>query len=130
MRPNGPHEELITAENERFTATLTPKAWRLLAVKAMRVEVLKHVHSMEEWRAFVNDIMEGDETVAKGMNGPELLYHVAMQTSGSMGGEARKDLVRAIKGPEAPPQTGVSINLKDGATPPAEGAPPRSGLRR
>lgn len=114
MRRPGPHEELTDPENENILATLTPRAWRLLNHKAVKAK-------------FYSDY-EGT-LIAKEVDSlSDILFHQVLRTSGSIGGEHRKDLKDAIMG--ARPQTlglGVSV-AQQAESAESESGKPRRGF--
>lgn len=105
-RRGAAHEELTREENERINATLTHRSWHKLSVLRLRAEWYKLGATLEE-------IATLDHPV-------EDLVHEALQTSGAVGGEHRKDLVEAIKAQAPTPTVGLSMGTPE---PPAEEAP-------
>ena len=86
-----PHEELTDARNERILGTLTPRSWHMLSVLATRAKF------------YDMDIDPAE------LEHPMLtLVEEARQSSGSIRGEHRKDLVDAIKGAQ-PQNVGLSL---------------------
>jgi hypothetical protein len=110
FRRAGAHEELTDPKNERILGTLTPRSWAKLAVLDARSK-------------FYNAELEPEEIV----HPMEGLIRTAIQSSGSIRGEHRKDLVDAIKG--ASPQTvGLSVGQAPGAAASAPVAEKKRGL--
>lgn len=85
------HQELTAEENERILGTLTPRAWAKLSVLALRAE-------------FYNQDFEK----AKFVKPMDRLVHEARQSSGSIRGQHRRDLVDAIQGVQDP-KKGVAL---------------------
>ena len=82
MKPReAPYKELTDPKNERITATLNSRAWAKLTVLATR-------------SAFFSQTLEGKDWE----NPQDKLIHEARQSSGSIKGQHRKDLVDAMQG--------------------------------
>lgn len=114
MRRPGPHEELTDPANELFLGTLTQRAWHLLNGKSVRAR----------WYADYT----GERIAKEADSISDVLFHQALQTSGSVGGAHRQDLTRAIIG--AQPQA-LGLAVPTTASAPAEPAPapqPKRGL--
>lgn len=81
------YQELTDPDNERILGTLTSRAWGKLAVLSTR-------------SAYYNQKLEELGTI----NPLDCLIHEARQSSGSIKGEHRKDLVEGIRGAQMPKQ--------------------------
>jgi hypothetical protein len=102
-RRRAAHEELTDKKNARILGTLTSRAWRKLAVLEARAKYL--------------DLSVPPEKLEHPLKG---LIQSAIESSGSIGGEHRKDLVEAIKNSPPPPSAGISIQQQAPSTPPSE----------
>lgn len=101
----GPHVELTDPENERFLGTLTHRAWHLLNARHQRSKFFKpEFYDLDQITC--DNHKEGCPSKC-----PKLvsslrdllslspgLFHDAIQTSGSIRGEHRRDLKDAIIG--------------------------------
>ncbi len=76
--PKSPHQEITSEDNERILGTLTARAWARWQVTAARKE-------------FFED------------HAGENVLRRALQSSGAIGGEHRRDLVEAIQGAKPAP---------------------------
>ena len=94
------HKELTNPENEKFIGTLTPRAWAKLTVLATRADF--YGLNVEELR----------ELTKKGVDPVSFLLHEARQSSGSILGEHRKDIVEALKA-SSEGKEGVGLGLDD-----------------
>lgn len=89
------HEDLVDPERERVLATLTPRAWAKLSVLEAR----------SQWYS-----MTPEEIVAKDFDPMDEVLHTARQSSGSIGGQHRRDIVDAMR-VSTQPQTGLSLQV-------------------
>lgn len=117
MKPrDAPYKELTDPRNERITATLTPRSWAKLTVLATRSRFFGMDLQADDWlspddtgkvpnaeaeASFLQGMMEHMRT-------QDILIHEARQSSGSIGGKHRSDLVDALQGPGEPKQ-GLSV---------------------
>lgn len=76
-----PYKELTDPKNERITSTLNSRAWGKLSVLATRAQ-------------FFNLDLETTDWVSP----QDILIHEARQSSGSIKGQHRRDLVEALQG--------------------------------
>jgi hypothetical protein len=104
MRRKGAYAELTVAENERVLGTLTTRSWGHMAVA--RTEAL--YFSVEN----VEDLVRLPHPL-------EYALKFGLQSSGSIDGAHRRDLVEAIKGSQMP-SFGLAVNGKAGEQQPAE----------
>jgi len=102
------HEELTDKANAEILATRTNEFWKAAVRYKMRAKVLSIDFDTMEQR-----LLEW----AKGSPGG-LFIDYAIQTSGSIGGEHRRDLKETVIG--APTERG-SVNLNIGQPPQAKG---------
>jgi len=104
-RARQPHEEVVGEKNERQLATLTPEAWHGLVVLRAR-------SAFFDMDALLDEVEHPTEG----------LIHEALQMSGAIGGEHRKDIVeslRATVGGATNPGLSLPININPQAAPAA-----------
>lgn len=122
IRKKGSHAEVTDlARNERLLATLTHRSWRGFSVMETRTllyELVDHALATEEHDPLVWEKIE---------HPMKELLHGARQSSGSVKGEHRKDLVEAIKAASPPPTVGLSVPPSTGNEP-AQEEPRRRGF--
>lgn len=119
---------MTDSQNEPFLATLTPKAWRALAVKRARLAFFRPGLTGAALRAHLKAAITADPLGQGATANPaHTLFHQAMLTSGAVGGKHRDDLTRALIG--APEQT-AGLGSPPQAQPPPQQVEvkPRRGL--
>lgn len=108
-RNRAPIEELTKPENEKINGTLTPRAWAKLSVLEARAKF--YAPGMDP--AKVEHPMAG-------------LIHTARQSSGSVRGEHRKDLVEGMKA-QGGGAVGLSVTSAPAAPANAQGGEAKKG---
>lgn len=102
MQRKGPFEEVTSEDNEPLLGTSTPKGWGAFHHANYLVRLL-------------------------GLDDLEQVLHEARRSSGSIGGEHRRDIVAAIQGAQTPKQGLAMPTVTFQADPPPEG---HNGRRR
>lgn len=95
MKPRpAPYKELTDPANERITGTLNSRAWAKLSGLATRSLFFSQEFPTEDW---INPQKEASLEAAW-KRPQEILVHEARQSSGSVDGQHRRDLVSALQG--------------------------------
>jgi hypothetical protein len=89
------HEDLVDPDRERVLGTLTSKAWAKLS----------YLEARSKWYS-----MTPQEIADLEYDPMDEVLHTARQSSGSIGGAHRRDLVEAMR-VSSQPQTGLSLQV-------------------
>lgn len=98
--PKLPYEELTSADNKHILGSLTSRSWHLMNVVAVRAVVLPEILAT---RHLTDEALRAK---LEGFTHPlQYLVDEAVKSSGSIGGEHRRDLKESLQGQKPAPMS-------------------------